>query len=78
MKRSIGMNDKEKLNRLEELLDIDTDTLSPDIELRDLEQWDSMAVISVMAMYDEVFEKIISASEVKHFKTIKDIMDQME
>lgn len=72
------MNDKEKLNRLEELLDIDTDTLSPDVELRDLEQWDSMAVISVMAMYDEVFEKIISASEVKRFKTIKDIMDQME
>ncbi len=72
------MNDKEKLNRLEELLDVDTDTLNPDMELRDIDQWDSMAVISVMAMYDEVFDKIVSASEVKHFKTIKDIMDQME
>lgn len=72
------MNDKEKLNRLEELLDLDTDTLSPDIELREMDQWDSMAVISVMAMYDEEFGKIVSASEVKQFKTIKDIMDQME
>ncbi len=72
------MNDKEKLNRLEELLDVDTDTLNPDMELRDIDQWDSMAVISVMAMYDEVFDKIVSASEVKHFKTINDIMDQME
>ncbi|MFZ5988183.1 MAG: acyl carrier protein [Bacillota bacterium] len=72
------MTIKEKLNYLEELLDIEKDTLNEDIELDQLGGWDSMAVISIIAMLDDDFGKFVSPAEVKEFKTVKDILDKME
>ena len=72
------MTSKEKLNLLEELLDIGKDTLSEDKELKNLSEWDSLAVIAVIAMFDDEFGKIITSNEVKSFVTVKDIMDKME
>lgn len=72
------MTSTEKLNLLEELLDIGKDTLSEDNELKNLIEWDSLAAIAVMAMFDDEFGKIITSSEVKGFVTVKDIMDKME
>jgi len=72
------MTNKEKLNLLEELLDIGKDTLSEDKELKNLSEWDSMAAIAVMAMFDDEFGKIITSDEIRGFVTVKDIMDKME
>lgn len=72
------MNSKEKLNILEELLDIEKDTLNEDTELEQIRQWDSMAIIALIAMFDETFGKIITPREVKEFKSVKDIIDKME
>lgn len=72
------MTNKEKLNLLEELLDIGKDTLSEDTELSNLSEWDSMAAIVVIAMFDDDFGKIIMSDEVKGFVTVKDIMDKMD
>lgn len=72
------MTVKEKLNQLEDLLDAEKDTLSEDTELEALSQWDSIAVISLIAMFDEDYGKVISPAEVKEYKTIRDILDQME
>ncbi|WP_010245566.1 acyl carrier protein [Acetivibrio cellulolyticus] len=68
----------EKLNLLEEVLDIEKGTLGEDIELNRLGEWDSMAAISVIAMFDESFGQTITTREVKGFKTVKDITDMME
>ena len=72
------MTDKEKLNILEELLFIEKDTLDENKLLEDMEEWDSMAVISLIAMFDSVFGKEVKAEEIRKFKTIKDIIDKME
>lgn len=72
------MTIKEKLNILEELLDIEKDTLQEDTALDRLDEWDSIAVISTIAMFDSYFGKDITSAEVKNFKTIKDITDMME
>jgi len=72
------MTNKEKLNLLEELLNIEYDTLTEDTELDQISEWDSMAVISIIAMFDEVFGKIVTPAQVKEFKTIEDIMYEME
>ena len=69
---------KEKLNHLEELLEIDEDTLTEENEIHQLKQWDSMAFIAIIAMFDDVFGKIITPEKVRSFKTIKDIIDEME
>jgi len=72
------MTIKEKLNHLEELLDIESDTLNADIELDQLSQWDSMAIISIIAMFDSDFGKVVTPNEVKGFITVNDIIDKME
>ena len=72
------MTDKEKLNMLEDLLLIEPNKLNENTELTDLAEWDSMAVISLIAMFDSEFGKEIPSAEIKNFKTIKDIMVNME
>ncbi len=72
------MTDKEKLNMLEDLLIVEPDSLNEDTELMDLAEWDSMAVISLIAMFDSEFGKEITSTEIKNFKTIRDIMIKME
>jgi acyl carrier protein len=72
------MTVKEKLNILEELLLIEKDTLDEATELSDIPEWDSMAVISTIAMFDSVFGKDIKSEEIKKFKTVRDIIDKME
>jgi acyl carrier protein len=59
-------------------LDIEKDTLAEEMELSGINEWDSIAVISTIAMFDSYFGKEVSASEVKGFNTIKDITDLME
>lgn len=68
----------EKLNILEDLLDIDRNSLSEDMEINEISEWDSIAVISTIAMFDNVWNKKITADDVKNFKTVKDILDKME
>ena len=72
------MTINEKLELLEEVLDIRQGTLSEDIELETLGEWDSMAAISIIAMFDENFTRTITTNDVKNFKTVKDITDMME
>lgn len=72
------MTYKEKLNLLEELLLIEKDTLDGATELNSISEWDSMAVISAMAMFDSVYNKDIKPEEIRKFKTVKDIIDRMD
>jgi acyl carrier protein len=72
------MNIKEKLKILEELLDIEKDTLDADTELDQMSEWDSIAVISTIAMFDSIWGKDLTPKEVREFKTVKDILDKME
>ncbi len=72
------MTVKEKLNLLEELLIVEKDTLDENAELGSINEWDSMAAISTIAMFDSVFGKELKSEEIKRFKTVKDILDHME
>lgn len=68
----------EKLDTLEELLDIEKGTLSEETELDQLSEWDSLAVITLIAMLDEKYGKSVTPKRIKEFKTVKDIIDEME
>lgn len=72
------MTVEEKLNILQDLLDVDRDSLKEDTELEQLSEWDSIAAITIIAMFDSLYGREIMPEEVKGFKTVKDIMDQME
>lgn len=72
------MTEKEKLALVEEVLELDEGTLKPNTELSEIEGYDSMAKLSLIVMFDEEFEKKVTGSMIKEFKTVKDVLEQME
>lgn len=72
------MTNKEKLGLLEEMLDVDEGSLQETMNLSEVDAWDSMAAISLIALVDDKFDKQISANEIRTFKTIGDIIKIME
>ena len=70
------MDTKIFIEKFAEALEIETtDVLSTETIFRDLEEWDSLAYLSVIAMMDEEFEIQIENVEFKQLKTLGDIMN---
>lgn len=72
------MDIKEKLAKLEEIMEVDEGTLSPDTLLSDVEEWDSLSALSYVVMMRDDFSKKISGDQIRSFKTVQDILDSME
>ena len=60
-----------------ETLEIEENSISRDTIFRDLEQWDSMAFLSVIAMIDEEYDVVIEGNDFKELKTIGDLIDEI-
>lgn len=72
------MNREEKLEIIADILEVNTDELEEDMVLEDFETWDSVAVLSVIAMMDEKFGKYPHASEIRQYIKVVDLMNHME
>ena len=72
------MTNEQKIKTIEEILDLEEGTLTEETVLRDLEDWDSVAIISFIAMMDDEFDKIVKGSVVREQKTVADLMALME
>lgn len=48
--------------------------ISLDTELEEMEEWDSLAYISIISLYDRLFEFIITIDKLKKSKTINDLI----
>ena len=59
---------------LAEILEIEPKAITPDFKL-DEEQWDSMAIISCVALIDEVYGQLVSGSALVECKTVADIQN---
>nr|WP_320126429.1 acyl carrier protein [uncultured Shewanella sp.] len=68
------MNKQEFLNKLEDILELDNNTLQGDEALIDIEQWDSLAFLSVIAMADEHFDIVIQGDKLEQIKTVNDLV----
>ncbi len=71
------MTNHEKVALLEEMLEMDKGTLNEDAALADIDQWNSMASLSLIVLMDEKFGKKLSGEQIRSFVTIKDILDFM-
>ena len=58
---------------LKEALDIEDRELNMSDEFRDYEEWDSLAYLSVIAMYDEEYDKQIEEAEFNKLRTVEDL-----
>ena len=68
---------KEKIALIEEVLDVEEGSLSPETLLSDIDEWDSIAALSLIVMLDENFEKTVSGAEIKAMESVKDILAYM-
>jgi acyl carrier protein len=57
---------------LAEILEIDVDQVTPDLRLEDT-SWDSLAVVSTIALIDEQFDEAVSADALTSCQTVGDI-----
>jgi len=71
------MTTEKKLELLEETLELDEGTLKVDTVLADLEEWDSMAKLSLIVLMKDEFDKKLSGEQIREFKTVRDILDFM-
>ena len=77
-KGEIIMSEKENIVLLEETFDVEEGALNADMQLEDIEEYDSMTKLSLIVMMEEEFGKVLTSEEIKGFKTIGDILNYME
>lgn len=73
MVRSL-VDKKELLICLDELFELTPGTLKGEELLVDLEAWDSLTVIGLIALVDEKLQKVLSPNTLIEAKTINDIL----
>lgn len=71
------MTEKEKLAMLEDMLELDEGTLNPEMELTAIDEYDSMAKLSLIVLFDEECGKKLTGEEIRAFKTVGDILAAM-
>ena len=71
------MTNKEKINLIEDALELDANTLNEETLLADVPQYDSMAKLTLIVLCDDEFNKKLTGEQIKEFKSIKDILDFM-
>lgn len=55
------------------LEDTDLESLSPNTKYKDLNEWDSMTALMLIAMVDEKYNKKITGTHLKDTQTIEDL-----
>jgi len=71
------MTEQEKIALLEETLELDEGTLTADIVLADVDEYDSMAKLSLIVMMDDEFGVKLTGDVIKGFETVGDILKLM-
>lgn len=71
------MTEQEKIALLEETLELDEGTLTADTVLADVDEYDSMAKLSLIVMMDDEFGVKLTGDVIKGFETVGDILALM-
>ena len=68
------MSDELFIARVAEAIECDVSLLTMQSRFKDIENWDSMAALSVIAMADEFYGKSISGEDLKSATTVADLL----
>ena len=72
------MNVQDFIEKFAEAIDVDANELTAETEFRNLDAWDSVAYISVIAMMDEEYDIQIEMPTFKTLKTVGAIAEYIE
>lgn len=68
------MTQEEKIALLEDMLELDGGSLKPEMELSAIDEYDSMAKLSLIVLMDEECGKKLTGEQIREFKTVGDIL----
>ena len=71
------MSDREKLALLEDMLELDEGDLTIDKALDDIDEYDSMAKLSLIVLMEDEFGVKLTGDVIKGFETVGDIVALM-
>ena len=69
---------KEKMELLEEIMDVEEGTLAPETKLAEVDEWDSLSKPALMAEVKKRVNRRLSTEEILNFKTVQDIIDYLQ
>ena len=61
-----------------DVIDNEEIVITPETVADDIEEWDSLAKLSLIVMMDDECGKTVTNDVIKGLKTVKDIMDLMD
>ena len=68
------MNQTSFIKEIENLLEVESGSVSLETSIKNLEKWDSLAFVSFLAMADSTFGVKVSPDELRKAETIADLM----
>ena len=71
------MTKEEKIALLEDMLELESGVLTPETELGSIDEYDSMAKLSLIVLMDDEFSKKLTGEQIREFKNVQDILDFM-
>ncbi len=71
------MTEREKIALLEDMLELEEGDLSMDTELDDIDEYDSMAKLSLIVLMEDEFGIKLTGDVIKNFQTVSDIVRLM-
>ena len=63
------------INFADQFDDLDAASLTPETEFKQLEDWNSLVALSIIAMADEEYDVTIKGNDIKEATTIKDLFN---
>jgi len=72
------MDKNKKLELIAETVELEAEDLTEDMLLEDIEAWDSVAVLSIISIMNDEFNKFPNAAEIRAYKTVGDLLNAME
>lgn len=79
MKANLNNMEKKVEKFCEKLADIlETDEVKLENVLKDFEEWDSLSVLSIIAMIDSDYGVTIFAKDIMKLKTVKDLLSYIQ
>jgi acyl carrier protein len=72
------MTNREKISLIEETLEQEPNSLNENSPVDSIENFDSMAKLTLIVLCDDEFNKKLTGEQLREFKKIKDILDFMD
>jgi acyl carrier protein len=69
------MTNEQILNALEDAIDVEQNSLTMDTLLSEIDEYDSMAKLSVIILADDDFGKKLTGERIREFSSIGDIVN---